>query len=823
MMHLFNHIVLAMQKASTAWSPLRTLYSKWIKHLPRPAAEERENAAVGRILHISSIVFALFFTGAVTISLWGQDTEPLPAKPFRLGFWGGYGINTHTADFPEFASHPVFFPRTSVNQGPENFKSGLGMGLSLGVLYEMPLLRSLALTARLGYTAHDGLLTTQQRTLLGDAQGNAIDAVHEYRIQTYLGGIGADVGAKWSPLAGFYLSAGLRGAWMLQTAFAQEERLLETTPLAGQTTTITGGFDRQTFSRVRNEQQGAIPAIASVQLFAQAALGYEIPLGFMRLAPEVGYVFGLTNLVSNGSLWRTNQLRAGIAAIFTFQPLSNGALQMSGDALDDLPESRTIPRSVPQDSTTIAAATSSTSGNPNANNTSSSGVSANGATNNASGTTTSAVRASSVDVEARGIVRVARRALKGRTDKEFSEEKPTIDEKQEKTLILPKQEVVVRHNYSLLPYIFFDGDRSAVLPQRYARLSTAATAAFAPEQLRPSTTLIAGEHPYYHLLNIIGARMRRLPLAKLNILGGIDAASGERDNLKLARNRASSVAMYLRTVWGIDSARLVMGEARLTAKSSRSFNEQDRQAENRRVELSSDTTALLEPIQLTDTVQRQILPRLRLFPTLKGDDDVISWQFALRQEGRIIKELRGDGALPKELDWRTDERESAELRLALPLEIALTTRTKSGAALTAPLRTIPLQSMIFRSADEEYCANFLIEKYNLILFDATKSAVAQSQATTLKSMNTRITAKSTVLVEGFMDKSDDEEANKRLSRARAQSAAQSLKFLARGAQIDVQGYGSQKTLYDERLPEGRIYTRTVLITIETPLGEDWQK
>ena len=496
---------------------------------------------------------------------------------------------------------------------------------------------------------------------------------------------------------------------------------------------------------------------------------------------------------------------------------------MSGDVFDELPEIRTVPRSTQQDSTAIASANSSSTGNPNTSNASSTGTAANSATNNASGTIANSLRESSVDLEARGIIRIARRALKERIDKEFSEEKPIIEERQEKSMILPKQEVIVRHNYSLLPYIFFDGDRSATLPQRYARLSTEATAEFAPEQLRPSTTLTAGEHPYYHLLNIIGSRMRRLPLAKLNILGGIDATSGERDNLKLARNRALSVAMYLRTVWGIDSARLVMGEARLTAKSSRSFNEQDRQAENRRVELSSDTTALLEPIQLSDTVQRHILPRLRIFPTVKGNDDVVSWQLAFRQEGRIIKELRGDGALPKQLDWRTDERESAELRPTSPLEMALTTRTKSGIALTAPLRTIPLQPMLFRSADDEYCANLLIEKYNLILFDATKSAVAQSQATTLKSMNTRITAKSTVLVEGFMDKSDDEEANKRLSRARAQSAAQSLKFLSRGAQIDVQGYGSQKTLYDERLPEGRIYTRTVLITIETPLGEDWQK
>ena len=752
-------------------------------------------------------------------SLYGQSNDAAPGegRPFRLGLWGGYGMNSHSADFPELSGYPIFTTRTSANQGPANFRTGAGMGLSLGVLYELPLAQSLALTARLSYTAHDGLLMTSDKTLLGDAQGNVIDALHEYRINAHLATLGADIGAKWTPVGGLYIAAGLRGAWMMQSTFSQEERLVA----SGSGASLTGGFDRQTFSRVRNEQEGALPAAAPVQFFAHAALGYEIPLGFMRLAPELGYMMGLTNILAGGTAWRIDQVRAGISALFTFQPLANGVLQMSGDSFDEILESRSLSRPASQDTTILASNTKPDGNTASKNNVPKNDIKSDGANPSKTERPSLPAARTMLDVQAFGIVRTAQRSLKERGEKE------QIVEKQEQSVVLPKQEVIVRHSYSLLPYIFFDGDRSAAIPPRYARLTTEATAQFTTEKLHISTALTAGEHPYYHLLNIVGQRMKRFPEAKLNILGGIDGASGERDNLRVARQRALAVAAYLRTVWGVDSARLVLGEARLTAKSGRIFNEQDRQAENRRVELSSDTVALLEPIQLFDTVQRNAPVRVRFMPTAKGTSEtaaaISSWNLTIRQEDRTIKELRGEGALPPSLDWRADEKEHALLRVNVPLQFALTAQEKAGTLLSAPVRSLPVQPRLFRAADEEYCENLLIEKYNLILFDATKSSVAQTQAVTLKALNSRITARSKVLVEGYMDKSDDEEANRRLSRARAQSAAQSLKSFVRGAQLDVQGYGSQKPLYDDRLPEGRMYSRTVLVTVETPLGEDWQK
>lgn len=773
------------------------------------------------------LIFSVLSLTAQKSSAQELSTQvPERTNPFRLGLWGGYGINTHTADFPEFTGFPVFFPRTSVNRGPENFRGGQGMGISFGALYEMPLAQALSLTARLSYAAHDGTMTTTQPTVLGDLQGNVLDAMHEYRINAALGSIGADIGVKWYPLNGLYAALSLRGAWMLQTTFVQHERLLEAAQTSSPPATIAGGFTPQTFSKTWNEQRGTIPNLAPVQVFASASVGYEIPLGFMRLAPEIGYTVGLTNFFAgNGQSqeqWRVSQIRGGISALFTFQTLQDGVLQMSGETFDDILRDRMRPTVSSQERSNDTDSALALSSKENRSITL--GKSATTAPNN--GNINTAKAAPLLDVEAFGIIRTGKRAPStkalGKPTTPVFDEKP-FEERRETSVILPKQELIVRHNYSLLPYIFFDAERSAVLSERYVRLSTEATATFAPEQLRPSTVLNSGNHPYYHLLNIVGQRMKRSPESKLNILGGIDGSSAERDNLRLARQRALAVATYLRSVWGIDSARLVIGEARLSNKMGRSFNEQDRQAEYRRVELSSDTTALLEPIQLFDTLQRALPPKIRLFPRIAGNAVISSWNLGLKQEGRTLKEWQGEGALPETLNWRGDERDTPEILPEKPVQISLSARTAEGQTLIAPQRSLPVQVRLFRSAEEEYADNALLEKFNVILFDVTKSSVAQTQALTLKAMNTRITARSKVLVEGFMDKSDDEEANKRLSRTRAQAVAQSLKFLSRGAQLEVQGYGSQKPLYDERLPEGRIYSRTVLITIETPLVDSAEK
>jgi outer membrane protein OmpA-like peptidoglycan-associated protein len=70
-------------------------------------------------------------------------------------------------------------------------------------------------------------------------------------------------------------------------------------------------------------------------------------------------------------------------------------------------------------------------------------------------------------------------------------------------------------------------------------------------------------------------------------------------------------------------------------------------------------------------------------------------------------------------------------------------------------------------------------------------------------------------VNGYTDKLGDEEINERISERRARSVARRLNIP--GAKVE--GLGESELLYDNDLPEGRYYCRTVQIIIETPVKE----
>jgi outer membrane protein OmpA-like peptidoglycan-associated protein len=72
---------------------------------------------------------------------------------------------------------------------------------------------------------------------------------------------------------------------------------------------------------------------------------------------------------------------------------------------------------------------------------------------------------------------------------------------------------------------------------------------------------------------------------------------------------------------------------------------------------------------------------------------------------------------------------------------------------------------------------------------------------------------SKVIVTGYSDIIGNEDYNLKLSERRAKETGKAL-----GAEnIEIQALGNSKLLYDNSLPEGRFYSRTVEIVIETPV------
>jgi len=107
----------------------------------------------------------------------------------------------------------------------------------------------------------------------------------------------------------------------------------------------------------------------------------------------------------------------------------------------------------------------------------------------------------------------------------------------------------------------------------------------------------------------------------------------------------------------------------------------------------------------------------------------------------------------------------------------------------------------------------LIDRFSLLLFDYDAALLSQRHASTLNFIRTRLKPSSTVRIVGTTDRVGDAAYNLQLSERRARETAQAL--MAETAMVS--GIGEDTTTYPNDLPEGRLYSRTVRISIETPL------
>jgi outer membrane protein OmpA-like peptidoglycan-associated protein len=775
-------------------------------------------------------ICALFILvlGSFSTTIFAQKDSTLPIPALRVGLFGGYGLHQHSVNFSEFRTSPLFAPRTTTFPGPQNLRFVNGAGLQVGGIFDLPFSPSLALSLRLSYAQHLALLTTQEQVLLGDVNGTVSENIIEYRINAIPSTVGLDALLKYTVFGNFNLLAGVRSGVVLTSSYSQDERLLNP---------ARGSLNRSG-EEIFNPQNGVIPDVSPLQIWASGGISYDIPLatplGTIHISPEILYSFALTNLLqaqsvaqnlpsSNTFVWNLHHIRGSVGITL---PLSNPSSILDSSLMqsqrrdslarlaamtDSLQQARNQERIL--DSTRRATRITNA---PLQKSEKKVSIYAQQALLKAQNLTNTR----QIDIKPVSIVRSVKRVA----GREIS------DEQEYEKLIIPVQELLVRDEVPLLPYLFFDGESSTKIPERYHLLNTSEVAAFSPESFKSSSNLVLGVHPYYDLLNILGYRLKRFPQTKINILGCTDGFTSEKNRPRLSEVRANVVAEYLRSVWGIDSTRLVIADLRGTSvsvKASRPLHESDKQAENRRVELSSDTLSLFAPILLTDTIQHTLTPSMRFYLIVPPTLSVKSWKIRIKQDRQVIKEFRGTGKPPLAIDWRVDAKEMekmTEQRTDKPtnrngIECQFDVIESDDSGISSPAENIEITERRFRVNAEERVENMLVERQTLILFDGGKSTLTQEHLETLKGVNARMTANSKVVFEGFMDKSGDEEFNERLSLARAQAAAKSLRFNIRGAQVELKGYGSNKVLYDGRLPEGRIYSRAVRITQETPLQD----
>ena len=105
-----------------------------------------------------------------------------------------------------------------------------------------------------------------------------------------------------------------------------------------------------------------------------------------------------------------------------------------------------------------------------------------------------------------------------------------------------------------------------------------------------------------------------------------------------------------------------------------------------------------------------------------------------------------------------------------------------------------------------------IDRYSLILFDFDRSEIGSANKRILDYIKPRIASNASVTVTGYTDKIGDDQHNKELSLQRAQNT---VKAIGKGNAI---GEG-EKEIFDNTIPEGRFYNRTVTVIVETPISK----
>ncbi len=359
----------------------------------------------------------------------------------------------------------------------------------------------------------------------------------------------------------------------------------------------------------------------------------------------------------------------------------------------------------------------------------------------------------------------------------------------------------------LLNYIFFEHN-SADIPARYKRLTPLETNDFNLAKLHSLDVLPT----YYHILNIIGKRLKDNPESNITLVGTNSGQSEEKNNLELSRKRALSVRDYLNRTWGIQDEQISISARNLPREASNP-DEEGGNEENRRVEILSSDLSIIEPVMTIDTMRQISKTTLRFIPEVKAEAGLEKWKLTIKQANKVLKEFSGASTLPDELNWTIATNDENSPKTGEPIEYNFSVIDNFGSNASTPAKHIPVFKLTIDQKRQKSIRDREFEYYSLILFDFGKASLGREHRRVLDFIKGRIKPESEVIITGYSDKIGEEEINKKLSERRAKEAARKLDIKS----AKVMGIGEKNLLYDNDLPEGRFYCRTVKITIETPV------
>jgi len=359
----------------------------------------------------------------------------------------------------------------------------------------------------------------------------------------------------------------------------------------------------------------------------------------------------------------------------------------------------------------------------------------------------------------------------------------------------------------LLPFVFFGLDNASI-PGRYHALTTYDTAGFQMRHTDSTNNVVV----YHDLLNIVGQRLRAHPKARITLTGCTSNEPQELGDPSLAPSRAKAVSNYLETVWGIAPSRITLESRGLPAKPSSLVQEEGKE-ENRRVEISATDQAILAPVLLPDTQLVSNPPMMQFEPKVSAQAGVQRWELYVTTDVMTLHHEFGSGQ-PKGWDWDLRAVSAKIPRTEDSLEFGLIIDDSSGQEMTAT-GTIPVHQVTIKKKREERRADTVIERYTLVLFDFGSSKIDPLNQRAIQYIHDQLTPGTRATITGYADRTGETALNVQLTEDRANAVAKML-----GAEhSETKGLGNTSLLFDNNIPEGRFYSRTVNIVLQKPINQ----
>lgn len=686
---------------------------------------------------------------------------------FYWGAFGGLNLNMHSADFDKLPGYPNCCPK---------FTGGTGTGFDIGGLFEYPLQSKLNLTARVGFNSLGADLTEKQ--IIGYTElvsstppfgtTGVVDAESEYLIESFLQSIYIEPGVDYNIASGLLLSAGFRLGFPIEGTFNQSETLV----------TPNDVIFKNEQSRVRNTSEGdEIPGLPGALFHLYFGLGYQFPIGPKSyIVPELRYYQALNKISSES--WYASNLKLGVAIKFpVYEGREIKRIQEYEYERDTL---RNYIVGLKEPSIKIVAERQESLFDMLDPETEVERI--------------KVYQTYLQDLPKDAILTAGLRTY-GLSAEGAVVENPTV----------VIEEIETEELFPLLPYVFFPENSSDLKTSQLNLLSQSEQSQFGMDDLEWSTLDI-----YYQLLNIVGKRLQENPNAKITLTGTNSNSNSERGNTELSRQRANNVSQYFQEVWKINPNRISI-QARNLPEFPGNIDRPEGVEENRRVEISSNNTAILSPVSMKDIIRKANPPTLIADPIVQSDAGVAEWKINIMQDDVLIREFKGTGE-PQRARWDIEIEPIPTLEK--PVNINLYVKDKIGQEGSVT-DSRQIRQLTIRKKRSEMQDDKRVEKYSLILFDYDKADIKGVNKAIVDEIRKKIEPNSKVTILGYADRTGETVYNRELAARRTAEVQKLLNV--KPENLAIRNVGSDILLYDNSTPFGRSYCRTVQIIVETPV------